>query len=377
MTSTTPAGKLRSVLADLPIVIGLLTGLVVLTHWSPADPAASATGLAWTTWLITAIVAAAMRAMTHADHVAERLGEPLGTIILTISAIVIEVAAVCAVMLGSGGDPDVARDTMFAVIMIILNLMLGVCMLVSGWDGREREFNPQSSNSYLPLLITLGCITLVLPRFTHSLPGGWMSAPMELFVGASSLVLYGLFLYMQSTRHRSFFAHKGMTERQSEPTHHAPQPLGRSCVLLVLALLAVIGMAEGLGGRTRDLLEAWSLPLPLGGILIALLVLAPEGLAAVGAARRYDMQRSINILLGSALATIGLTVPAIIGIRFATGVTPELGLEPPFIVLLATTFLVTALSLARGRVSALQGMVHVLLFLAWIVTILDEASAPV
>ncbi len=377
MTSTTPAGKLRSVLADLPIVIGLLTGLVVLTHWSPADPAASATGLAWTTWLITAIVAAAMRAMTHADHVAERLGEPLGTIILTISAIVIEVAAVCAVMLGSGGDPDIARDTMFAVIMIILNLMLGVCMLVSGWDGREREFNPQSSNSYLPLLITLGCITLVLPRFTHSLPGGWMSAPMELFVGTSSLLLYGLFLYMQSTRHRSFFAHKGMTERQSEPTHHAPQPLGRSCVLLVLALLAVIGMAEGLGGRTRDLLEAWSLPLPLGGILIALLVLAPEGLAAVGAARRYDMQRSINILLGSALATIGLTVPAIIGIRFATGVTPELGLEPPFIVLLATTFLVTALSLARGRVSALQGMVHVLLFLAWIVTILDEASAPV
>jgi Ca2+:H+ antiporter len=375
MSITPRAPILRLILPEIPVALGLATGVAALAHWGPTGPADGASGLAWTAWLIAAIVAAAMRAMTHADHVAERLGEPLGTIVLTISAIIIEVAAVCAVMLGSQGDPDIARDTMFAVIMLILNLLLGVCMLVSGWRGHEREFNPQSSNSYLPLLITLACITMVLPRFTRSTPGGWMSDPMELFVGASSLVLYGVFLFMQSTRHRNFFAHHGVTERQAEPTHHAPPPLGRSCVLLVLALLAVIGMAEGLGGRTRDLLQAWSLPLPLGGILIALLVLAPEGLAAIGAARRHDMQRSINILLGSALATIGLTVPAIIGIRFATGVTPQLGLEPPFIVLLATTFFVTTLSLARGRVSTLQGMVHILLFLAWIVTILDEASA--
>jgi Ca2+:H+ antiporter len=375
MSITPRAPVLRLVLPEIPVALGLATGVAALAHWGPTGPADGAAGLAWTAWLIAAIVAAAMRAMTHADHVAERLGEPLGTIILTISAIIIEVAAVCAVMLGSQGDPDIARDTMFSVIMLILNLLLGACMLVSGWGGKEREFNPQSSNAYLPLLITLASITMVLPRFTRSTPGGWMSDPMELFVGVSSLVLYGLFLYMQSTRHRTFFAHHGMTERQSEPTHHAPPPLGRSCVLLVLALLAVIGMAEGLGGRTRDLLQAWSLPLPLGGILIALLVLAPEGLAAIGAARRHDMQRSINILLGSALATIGLTVPAIIGIRFATDVTPQLGLEPPFIVLLATTFFVTTLSLARGRVSTLQGMVHILLFLAWIVTILDEASA--
>jgi len=377
MTSAEPAGKLRSALADLPVAVGLLTGVAVLAHWSPSGPASGAAGLAWTAFLIAAIVAAAMRAMTHADHVADRLGEPLGTIILTISAIIIEVAAVCAVMLGSSGDPDIARDTMFSVIMLILNLLLGVCMLVSAWRGHEGEFNPQSSNAYLPILITLACITMVLPRFTRSNSGGWMSNPMEVFVGTSSLVLYAIFLFMQSTRHQTFFAHHGVSERQIEPKHHAPPPLGRSVVLLALALLAVVAMAEGLGGRTRDMLVAWSLPLPLGGILIALLVLAPEGLAAIGAARRHDMQRSINILLGSALATIGLTVPAIIGIRFATGVTPELGLEPPFIVLLACTFLVTALSLARGRVSIMQGMVHLLLFFAWIVTILDEASAPV
>lgn len=366
----------RAIVAELPIAIGLGTGIAALAHWGPSGPADGAAGLAWTAWLVGATVAAAMRAMTHADHVAERLGEPLGTVVLTVSAIIIEVAAVCAVMLGSQGDPDIARDTMFAVVMLILNLLLGTCMLVAGWRGHEREFNPQSSNAYLPLLITLASITMVLPRFTRSTAGGWMSAPMELFVGVSSLMLYGAFLFMQSTRHRLFFAHHGVSERESEADHRAPPPLGRSCVLLVLALLAVIGMAEGLGGRTRDLMVAWSLPLPLGGILIALLVLAPEGLAALGAARRHDMQRSINILLGSALATIGLTVPAVIGIRFATGMTPQLGLEPPFIALLATTFFVTALSLGRGRVSTLQGMVHVLLFLAWIVTILDEASAP-
>ena len=368
--------RVRRLAVDAPILVGLVTGALVLAHWSPSGPPDGPTGLAWTFWLIVAIVAAAMRAMTHADHVAERLGEPMGTVVLTVSAIVIEVAAVCAVMLGSKGDPDIARDTMFAVIMLILNLLLGICMVVAGWRGSEREFNPQSSNAYLPLLITLASITLVLPRFTHSTPGGWMSAPMELFVGTSSLMLYCIFLFMQSTRHRTFFAHHGLSEREAEPAHHEPPPLGRSCVLLVLALLAVIGMAEGLGGRTRDLMSAWGLPLPLGGILIALLVLAPEGLAALGASKRGDLQRSINILLGSALATIGLTVPAIIGVRFATGVTPQLGLEPPFIVLLVTTFFVSALSLARGRVSTLQGIVHILLFLAWIVTILDEASAP-
>jgi Ca2+:H+ antiporter len=144
----------------------------------------------------------------------------------------------------------------------------------------------------------------------------------------------------------------------------------------VLALLAVVAMAEGLGGRTRALLDAWYLPLPLGGVLVALLVLAPEGMAALVAARRGEMQRCINVLLGSAVATIGLTAPAVIAIRFITGATPEFGLQPPFLVLLAITFLVSALTLGRGKVSSLHGAIHVMLFLAWIATILDESSSP-
>lgn len=379
--ATAPTGhRLRSLVRELPIVLGLLTGAAVLAHWSPGGDPAGAAGIAWSAWLVVAITAAAFRAMGHADHVAEHLGEPLGTVVLTLSAITIEVAAVCAIMLGSDGDPDVARDTMFAVIMLILNLFLGIGLLIAGWRGAEREFNPQSSGAYLPLLITLSGITLVLPRFTTSTEGGWMSAPMEVFVGVSSLILYGAFLVMQTTRHRAFFAHEPARaeDRRAEAAgHHRPgMPLWGSIALLVLSLLAVVAMAEGLGGRTRALLEAWYLPLPLGGVLVALLVLAPEGMAALVAARRGEMQRCINVLLGSAVATIGLTAPAVIAIRFITGATPEFGLHPPFLVLLAISFFVSALTLVRGKVSALHGAIHVMLFLAWIATILDESSAP-
>lgn len=371
---------MRGLIRELPIALGLLTGTAVLTHWSPDGSPTSASGLAWSGWLVAGIAAAAFRAMAHADHVAERLGEPLGTVVLTISAIIIEVAAVCAIMLGADGDPDAARDTMFAVIMIILNLLLGMSLVVAGWQGQEAEFNPQSSGVYLPLLIALASITLVLPRFTTSVAGGWMSPPMEAFVGVSSLVIYLVFLFMQTTRQKHLFSHgqaaAAEQARGTAPTAepaHAP-PLWRSVLMLVLSLLAVVSMAEGLGGRTRSLLDAWYLPLPLGGVMVALLVLAPEGLAALTSARRHDMQRCINVLLGSAVATIGLTAPAVIGIRFLTGTTPEFGLQPPFIVLLAITFVVAALSLGRGRVSALHGVVHLLLFLAWIATILDESA---
>jgi Ca2+:H+ antiporter len=373
----------RGLLREAPVAAGLATGLAVLSHWSPAGAAGSAANVAWSVWLVACILACAFHAMAHADALAERFGEPLGTLVLTISAITIEVAAVCAVMLGSSGDPTVARDTMFSVLMLILNLLLGLSMLIGGWRRSEQEFNAQSARSYLPMIIALAAITLVLPRFTRSERGGWMSDPMEVFVGASSLAIYAAFLVMQTTRHREFFAHHGAGEREIESRreahaageqHESPSPW-RSGTLLVLALVAVILIAEGLGGRVRSLLEALDLPSGIGGVFIAALVLAPEGLAALSAARRNDVQRSINVLLGSALSTIGLTVPAVMVVRFITGSSPELGLDAPYIVLLFATFLVATINLSRGRTNAMQGFVHLLLFAAWIVTILDEASA--
>ncbi|RLS66588.1 MAG: calcium:proton antiporter [Planctomycetota bacterium] len=383
MNSSKPAvmpDRRKRWLVELPLVVGIATGVAVLCHWSPAGAINSGANMAWSLWMVACILVCAFRAMAHADALAEHFGEPLGTVILTISAITIEVAAVCAVMLGSDGDPTVARDTMFAVIMLILNLLLGLCMLVGGLKRGEQEFNPQSALSYLPMVIALGTIALILPRFTTSETGGWMSNPMELFVGVASLAIYVVFLLMQTTRHKEFFAHHGATERTVQSSleanvvgeHHTPVSPWRAGTLLVVSLLAVVMIAEGLAGRVHGLLEALYIPRAIGGVFIAALVLAPEGFAAVRAAAHNEMQRSINVLLGSALATIGLTVPAVMVIRFATGVSPEFGLDTPLIVLLTLTFAVCALNLVRGRVNAMQGFVHILLFLAWIVTILDS-----
>ncbi len=377
--AVTPTRRSRW-LAELPLLLGIATGVAVLSHWSPAGAINSGANMVWSLWLVACILACSFRAMAHADALAEHFGEPVGTVILTISAITIEVAAVCAVMLGSDGDPTVARDTMFAVLMLILNLLLGLCMVVGCFKRGEQEFNPQSALAYLPMVIALGTITLILPRSTTSAAGGWMSGLMEVFVGIASIAIYVVFLVMQTTRHKMFFAHHGATERTVEShlaaniagdTHEPVSPWNAG-TLMVVSLVAVIMIAEGLAGRVHGLLQALSIPHAIGGVFIAALVLAPEGFAALRAAKRDEMQRSVNVLLGSAVATIGLTVPAVIVIRYITGVSPEFGLEEPFIVLLTLTFGVCALTLVRGRVNAMQGFVHILLFLAWIVTILDS-----
>jgi Ca2+:H+ antiporter len=379
-SATNPLRVVRGLLPETPIALALATGAIVLSHWSPPGAMDGAPNLAWSAWLVAAILACAFRAMSHADALAEHFGEPLGTLILTISAIVIEVAAVCAVMLGEGGDPTVARDTMFAVLMILLNLVLGLSVVLGTRRRTEIEFNPMSATAYLPLLIALASIVLVLPRFTSSEEGGWMSDPMEIFVGLGSIAIYASFLWMQTTRHRAFFAHHGVSEREADSRieareaarEHVPVSPWRSGALLVLALVGVVAIAEGLAGRVQETLDVLDIPSGIGGVFIALLVLAPEGLASLRAASRGEMQRAVNVVLGSGLSTIGLTVPAVIAIRFLTDGSPELGLQPPYIVLLATTAIVASLTLARGRLNLQSGIVHLLLFLAWIVTILDE-----
>jgi Ca2+:H+ antiporter len=380
----------QSLLRDLLILPGLLTAAAGLAGFAPDLPAATAAGIAWSLWIVLTILLAAFRAMAHADHLAELLGEPIGTIVLTISAITIEVAAICAIMLHATSDEEavVVRDTMFAVLMIILNGLVGGALLIGGLLKREQSFNLQSSAAYIPLIVALAAITLVLPRFTRSAEGGWMSDPMEIFVGSASLVVYLAFLWLQTSRHREFFAHqedaapvhRSVGAAATAPSHHHHPADRRRAVIassatLFVALLVVVGLAEGLGPRVYGMLDAFYLPAPIGGVLIAMLVLAPEGLASLKAAGSNDMQRTINVLLGSALATIGLTVPAIMVFRWMTGISPEMGLDPPFIVLLAITLLLSAINLTRGRVNALQGMVHLLLFFAWIAVIFDEASA--
>lgn len=312
--------------------------------------------------------------MLQAESLAVHFGEPIGTIILTVSAITIEVAAVAAMMLPLQEDNSVARDTMFAVLMLIFNLLIGLAILLGGMRKRSQEFNPGSSSNYLSFIIALGTIALILPTFTHSEQGGWMSDSMEIYVGITCLVIYILFLISQTSASREFFEHKS-NEKKKIHAHAVHHSIAITIMLLVISLGAVVMLAESVGARVTVLFQTWNLPAPLSGIFIAALVLAPEGLAALRASREDDMQRAINVLLGSALATIGLTVPAVIVMRYVTGVSPELGLEPPYIGLFVLTFAVSIVNLMRGRVNMMQGVVHLMIFATWIMVIFDESWA--
>jgi Ca2+:H+ antiporter len=356
----------------VPLLVGLLSGGAALLGHGPRAADAGFASIAWSAWIVLCLVACAMRAMAHADRLAERFGEPLGTILLTIAAITIEVASVCAMMLGSGGSATAARDSMFAVIMILLNGLVGGCMLLGCWRVGERHFNPDSASSYLPLIITLGTLTLVLPLFCDSTVGGYMSDPMEIFIGAGSVVVYVAFLWLQVSRYRGYFS-SGEAPQVSAARHQGRVHVPSAAALLVAALLIVVLCADAMAGRVPSLLSATGMPSAVGGVFVAIMVLFPEGLAALAASARGDMQRSINVLLGSAVATIGLTVPAVLVVRAVTGVDVELGLDPPYIVLLALTFAVSAVHLARGRVNFIQGIIHLLILAGWIMTIFDDA----
>ena len=358
--------------AEIPLLIGAVSGIVALLGHGPRADSPGAASVAWSLWIVVCLVACAMRAMAHADRLAERFGEPSGTIVLTIAAITIEVASVCAMMLGSGGSDTAARDSMFAVIMILLNGLVGGCMLLGCWRVGERHFNPDSASSYLPLIMALGTLTLVLPLFCDSAIGGYMSDPMELFIGAGSVIVYGAFLWLQVSRYRGYFS-TGEDPQASAARHAGPVHVPSAMALLFVALAVVVICADAMAGRVPPLLAATGMPPAVGGVLVAVMVLFPEGLAALAASARGDMQRSINVLLGSAVATIGLTVPAVLVVRALTGVDPELGLAPPYIVLLALTFIVSSVHLARGRVNFIQGIIHLLILTAWIMTIFDDA----
>jgi len=353
-----------------PETVLVAGGLTAAAGLAGLGPAGAGTGILWSGWILLCTVLCAFRAMAHADRIAERLGEPLGTVVLTVSAITIEVASVCAFMLGSGGDPTVARDSMFSVLMIIMNGLVGGCILVGTWSQHERRFNPDASSMYMPLIVAMGFFALVMPRLGTSEPGGWMTDGMEIFVAGGCLGVYLAFLWMQTSRYRGYFA---VEEASAHVAGHTSVPLVRTVMLMVTSLLIVVLGAKCMAGRVGSVLQAVHLPSGFGGVLIAMMVLAPEGLAAIKASDRGDMQRAVNVLLGSAVSTIGLTVPAVLAMRAVADIDPELGLETPYIGLLAATFLVSSLTLMRGRVNTVHGLLHLLLFFGWLLTILDES----
>ena len=309
------------------------------------------------------LIATVFAAVYHAEVVAHRTGEPFGTLVLALAITVIETALIVSVMLSAPAEnAGLARDTVFAAVMIICNGIVGTCLLWGGARHREQAFQLQGASAALAVLAALTILTLVLPNAASSTPGPLFSTSQLVFVAIVSLALYGSFIFVQTVRHRDYFLPVGDGGEEA----HAPRPSNRiallSAGLLVVALVAVVGLAKALTPTVELGVARLGVPKEVVGIVIAALVLLPEGLAAVRAARADRLQTSLNLALGSSLATIGLTIPAVAVVSIALRQPLELGLNAKEQVLLALTLLLSVITLGTGRTSVLQGMVHLLIF---------------
>jgi Ca2+:H+ antiporter len=321
----------------------------------------SAAGLLFAAALLVILFGTVFAAVHHAEVIAERIGEPYGTLLLTLSVTVIEVALIATIMLGEKAVPTLARDTVFAVVMIVCNGLVGVCILTGGFRYREQDVQVSGSNLYLSVLIVLATITLIMPNYTLTTAGPVYSTLQLGFVSVVTLLLYGVFLYTQTIRHRDYFI--GSAAGGAE---HAIQPSNRtlllSSVLLLVSLLAVVLLAKKFSLVVDAGAAAIGAPPAFAGILVAVLILLPESVAAISAARKNDLQKSINLALGSSLATIGLTIPAVAVAAYALHKQLVLGLDTQEMVLLVLTFILSMLTFGTGRTNILFGLVHVVVF---------------
>jgi Ca2+:H+ antiporter len=313
--------------------------------------------------VLGALLAAVLVAVHHAEVVAHRVGEPFGTLILALAVTTIELALIVSIMLSAGPDANsLARDTVFATVMIVCNGGVGLCLLVGAMRHFVLVFRVEGTSPPLSVLIALTTLTLILPTLTTTTSGPTFSPSQLLFAGAMSLILYGVFVFVQTVRHRDYFL---PVHVQSENQHAEPPSAAvarASLFLLCLSLIAVVGLAKSIAPAIRGAVNAISAPASVVGVVIALLVLLPETWAAMRAAGRNRMQTSLNLLLGSALATIGLTIPGVAVISLLYDVPLQLGLPPKETALLILTFMVSITTLAGGRATVLHGAVHLVLF---------------
>ncbi|MET0630392.1 MAG: ionic transporter y4hA [Xanthobacteraceae bacterium] len=310
-----------------------------------------------------ALIATVFAAVYHAEVVAHRTGEPFGTLVLAVAVTVIEVALIVSVMVAAPAEKaGLARDTVFAAVMIVCNGIVGLCLLWGGARHHEQGFQIHGASAALAVLAALTTLTLILPNVATSVPGPAFSTSQLVFAGIVSLVLYGSFVFIQTVRHRDYFL---AVERDDEEAH-APPPSNTTTIvsagLLLAALVAVVGLAKFLTPTLEIAVARIDVPKAVVGIVIAALVLLPEGLAAVRAARANRLQTSLNLALGSALASIGLTIPAVAVVSVVLGQPLALGLGEKDQVLLALTLLVGVITLGTGRTTVLQGIVHLVIF---------------
>ncbi len=328
------------------------------------DVPLSASGFGMAVSILGVLMATVFAAVYHAEVVAHRLGEPLGTLVLTLAVTVIEVALIASIMLNKTGNPALARDTVFAVIMIVCNGVVGVCIVLGALRFREQEFQVNGAGAYLMVLAPLAVLTLVLPSYTTTTTGPIFSAGQLGFVSIATLLLYGIFLFVQTVHHQDYFQASGL---DSDPLHRpSRQSTAISAVVLLAALVIIILLAKMFAVTLELGLAHWAAPRAFAGVVVALLVLLPEGVSAVRAARNDVLQKSLNLALGSSLATIGLTIPTVAAVSLWLDKDLVLGLAPTEAVLLALTLFVSLLTFGTGRTHVLSGLVHLVIFVTFI-----------
>lgn len=322
-------------------------------------------------WLFAVILWSAVSVVRHADCLAVKWGEPYGTLVLTLSAITIEVVMISTAMLHGENNPTLGRDAIFAVVMIALNGFVGLVLLLGGLRHGEQYYNLQGVNSYLNVIMTLAVLGLVLPNFTTTTGGPTFSTEQQIFLIVVSLFLYAIFLLIQTMRHRGYFMEPEDAAVATSPTHHSlrVQSTAFHAPMLLLYLVIVILLAEKFAIPLDNSIEQFGMPQEFGGAMIAALVLTPEGIGAIQSTLRNQLQRSINLLLGSVLATIGLTIPAVLTISLVTKRPVTLGVQGGNLPLLLLTLAVSVVTFTSRKTNILQGCVHFLLFAVFVLLI--------
>lgn len=366
-------------LQEWPLLVNLATTLVFLVFGQSllADLAHPVWFTLILTWLLLTILFSMFAVVRHAECLAEKLGEPLGTLVLTLAVTGIEVMIIIATMSTGKGSPTLARDAMFAVIMIMLNGMVGLTLLIGALKYKEQDYNLQGANSFLAVILPLAVIGLVLPNYTSSSPDQTFSSIQAEFLIIVSVALYGIFLTIQNGRHRAYFRVARQTAETKDAKRkwrivHEVRPAPYHVLLLLAYMGPLVTLTQHLAVPIDFTTRVLGAPVALAGFMIAALVLAPESLGAVRAALANDLQRAVNILLGSVLATIGLTIPAVLGFGLLTGKPVILGLDMVDITLLSLTLVLSTMTFSSTRTNVLLGAVHLLLFFAYLLLIFQR-----
>lgn len=365
MAATLPDSRLQTIRhTGVPIAAFALA----VALWGAAPGNAVLIGLA------VVLLAAVLTAVYHAEVVALRVGEPYGSVILAVAVTVIEAGLIVSLMISSPETTQgLARDAIFAAVMIAVNGVVGISLVVATLRRGLTSFNPEGTGAALAAIATLTVLSLVLPNFTTSAAGPVFTGPQLAFAAAASLAVYLVFVFVQNVRHRDFFLPPDDADRPGEEVHidpPTPRRAAASLALLVLALVGVVGLAKATAPLIESGVDRAGLPAGVIAVAIALVVLLPESLAAIRASSRGRIQTSFNLGYGSALATIGLTIPTVAVLSLILGLDLELGLSTVSIALLVLTLFVSALTVAPGRATLLEGTMHLVLLAGFIVLVL-------